>query len=106
MANGFSYREIDKTKRGVAKPGSSGKIKKQSNFKLALSMGVNWADLDTGIMYHIQEYADAMRDPKIPQEKKPTKIKMSRIKDGKDLGWAEPELVAIKMKDPEPDPNY
>ena len=87
-------------------PGSSGKIRKQENFKLAVSMGANWVDMDTGIMYMIQEYSEALHDPKIPKDKKPTKIRMVRVSDNADLGYADEYLVAEKMKDPEPDPRY
>ena len=89
-----------------AVPGSSGKTRKLSNFKLAVSMGVNWIDMDTGIMYMIQEYSDALHDPKIPKDKKPTKIRMIRVSDNTDLGMADEFVVAEKMKDPEPDPRY
>ena len=89
-----------------AVPGSSGKMRKLSNFKLAVSMGVNWIDMDTGIMYMIQEYSDALHDPKIPKDKKPTKIRMIRVSDNTDLGMVDEVIVAEKMKDPEPDPRY
>ena len=48
---------------------------------------------------------DAMHDPKIPKDK-PLQIRMTRVSDGKELGWADEWLVAEKMKDPEPDPRY
>ena len=32
------------------------------NFKFALGMGTNWADLNNGYMYMIQEYAEKMND--------------------------------------------
>lgn len=87
-------------------PQSSGKRRRLENFKTALGMGANWIDQDTGIMYHIQEYYDAMHDPRIPKDKKPTKIRMTKYKTGEDLGYADDWLVAEKMKDPEPDPRY
>ena len=89
-----------------AEPMSSGKIRKMENFKTALGMGANWVDLDTGIEYHIQEYYDALHDPKIPKDKKPTMIKMTKYKTGKIIGYADENIVAEKMKDPEPDPRY
>jgi len=100
----MNERVIRKNKTVI--PGSSGKRRKMDNFKLAVGMGVNWIDMDSGIMYMIQEYSDALHDPKIPEDKKPTKIRMVRYWDGKDLGWADETLVEQKMKDPEPDPRY
>lgn len=104
MQNGFPQRNIKKNKH--VEPGSSGKIRKLDNFKFALGTGSNWVDLDAGVMYHIQEYYEAMHDPKIPADKKPKAIHMTDIKTGADLGWADEWLVAEKMKDPEPDPRY
>ncbi len=104
MSEIFKTKTIKKNQH--AEPGSSGRRRSLENYKTAMGMMCNWADLDTGIMYHIQDYAEAMHDPKIPADKKPTKIKMTRIKDGTEIGWLEPELVAEKMKDPEPDPRY
>jgi len=86
--------------------GSSGKRRKLDNFKLAVGMGVNWVDMDTGIMYMIQEYSDALHDPKIPKDKKPTKIRMVKYATGEDLGYVDEVVVEEKMKDPEPDPRY
>ena len=57
-------------------------------------------------MYMIQEYSEMMRDPKVPDDQKPTKIRMVDYKTGKLLGWADEALVEQKMKDPEPDPRY
>lgn len=89
-----------------AEPGSSGKRRKLNNFKMAVGMGVNWVDMDTGIMYMIQEYADMLHDPKVPDDQKPTKIRMVKYKTGEDLGWADEAVVEQKMRDPEPDPRY
>ncbi len=89
-----------------AEPGSSGKRRHTDNFKLALGIGVNWIDMDTGIMYHIQDYADALHDRTIPEDKKPTKIRTTRVSDGAELGWVDAYLVEERMKDPEPDPRY
>ena len=93
-------------KNRPAVPGSSGKFRKLENFKLAVSTGSNWVDLDTGVTDMIQEYAEAIHDPKLPKDQKPTKIRMVDTKSGKDIGWADEWLVAEKMKDPEPDPRY
>ena len=100
----MSERVIRKNKPAV--PGSSGKRRKLDNFKLAVSLGTNWIDMDTGIMYMIQEYAEALHDPKVPKDKKPTKIRMVKYKTGEDLGMADEYVVEQKMKDPEPDPRY
>lgn len=87
-------------------PGSSGKRRKIDNFKTAVGMGANWIDMDSGIIYMIQEYAEALHNPKIPKDKKPTKIRMVKYKTGEDLGYADESVVEQKMKDPEPDPRY
>ena len=81
------------------------KKKPADNFKLALGMGVNWVDLDSGIIYMIQEYKEALDDPTIPKENKPTKIRMINSK-GDEIGWADPDIVQKKMSDPDPDPKY
>lgn len=104
MAGTDKTRTIRKNKH--AEPGSSGEIRKMDNFKTALGMGANWIDLDTGTEYHIQEYYEALHDPKIPKERKPTAIRMTRYKTGELIGWADEYIVAEKMKDPEPDPRY
>ena len=104
MQNGFPQRNVKRNHH--SEPGSSGKIRKLDNFKFALGTGSNWVDLDSGIMYHIQDYYEALHDPKIPKDRKPTQIRMTDIKTGKELGWADEALVAEKMKDPEPDPRY
>lgn len=100
----MNERTIRKNKR--TEPGSSGKKRKLTNFKLAVSLGSNWVDLDAGIIYMIQEYAEMLHDPKIPKDQKPTKIRMVDYKTNRDLGWADETLVEQKMKDPEPDPRY
>lgn len=100
----MNYREIKH--KNTAVPGSSGKKRKMDNYKFALGLGANWIDQDNNIMYMIQEYSDAIHDPKIPKDKKPTKIRMVDIKTGKDIGWADDWVIAEKMKDPEPDPRY
>ena len=104
MANGFPQKNIKVNKH--AEPMSSGKYRKLDNFKMAMSMGANWVDQDTGIVYHIQEYDEALHNPKIPKDKKPTQIRMTRLSNGTLLGWEDEAIVAQKMKDPEPDPRY
>jgi hypothetical protein len=76
------------------------------NFKLALGMGVNWVDLDKGYMYMIQEYKEALDNPEIPKDKKPTKIRVLKADGETEVGWVLPEVVEERMKDPEPDPRY
>lgn len=100
----MNERNIRRNKH--AEPGSSGKRRKLNNFKLAVGMGVNWVDMDTGIMYMIQEYSEMLHDPKVPDDQKPTKIRMVKYKTGEDLGWEDETVVEQKMKDPEPDPRY
>ena len=99
-----NMRTIRKNKPTVS--GSSGQFRKMQNFKLAVSLGSNWVDMDTGTTYMIQEYAEALHDPALPKDQKPTKIRMVDTKTGKDKGWADEWIVAEKMKDPEPDPRY
>lgn len=76
------------------------------NFKFALGMGTNWADLNNGYMYMIQEYAEKMNDPKIPKEQKPTKIRIMKLDGVTYVGEATPIEVRERMKDPIPDPKY
>lgn len=100
----WTQRTIKKNKH--AESFSSGKIRSLDNFKTAMGLGANWIDQDTGIMYHIQEYCELLRDPKIPKDAKPTKIKMSDVKTGKTIGYADEYTVKERMKDPIPDPRY
>ena len=80
--------------------------RKLNNFDFAFGMGMNWVDLDRGLMYMIQEYKEKLNDPSIPQDKKPKKIRIFKT-DGKTfVGEADPELIRERMKDPEPDPRY
>ena len=100
----FPEKHINQAKS--TEPRSSGKIRRMENYKFAMGLGANWIDQDTCIMYHIQEYYDALHDPKIPKDKKPTKIRMTNYKTGEELGYIDENLIAEKMKDPEPDPRY
>ena len=100
----MSERNIRRKKS--LEPGSSGRKRKLNNFKLAFGTGSNWVDLDSGVMYMIQEYSEMMRDPKVPDDQKPTKIRMVNYKTGELIGWADEAVVEQKMKDPEPDPRY
>ena len=100
----FQEKTIRKNKH--LEPNSSGRKRKLGNFQFALSLGANWVDQDKGNVYHIQEYYEALHDPKIPQDKKPTKIRMTSLKDNSEVGWVDEYTVAERMKDPEPDPRY
>lgn len=87
------------------------KKKQVDNFKFSMGMGMNWVDIDKGVLYHIQDYKEA-----IDKGEKPKGIRISSLTeteigpDGnivpKDLGYATEEQVEAKMKDPEPDPKY
>ena len=80
------------------------KKKPMDNYKVAFGFGVDWADMDRGILYHIREYRDALRDPKV--NPKPTKIRMTRLSDGTEIGWEDEYIVSERMRDPKPDPRY
>ena len=82
------------------------KKRQLNNFKFALGMGMNWADLDRGILYMIQEYSEQMRDTSISADKKPKKIRMMSLDGKTELGYLEPELIEERMKDPDIDPKY
>ena len=77
------------------------KKKKVDNYKFALGMGVNWADLDNGVLYHIQDYKEA-----IDRGEHPKGIKMTRLSNGAELGYADEYTVEKRMQDPAPDPRY
>ena len=80
--------------------------RKMNNFDFAFGMGVNWVDMDRGLMYMIQDYKEQLADPTIPLEKKPKKIKIMKTDGVTYVGEAEPEIIRERMKDPDPDPNY
>lgn len=80
--------------------------RKLNNFKFAMGMGVNWADMDAGKLYMLQTYVEQMNDPTIPPDKKPKKIQVMSLDGKTSLGWVEPEIVEERMQDPEPDPKY
>lgn len=79
---------------------------KLENYKFAMGLGTNWADLDAGRIYLIQEYCDAMNNPEIPKDKKPNKIRIAAMDGTTILGEISPEALEEKMKDPVPDPKY
>lgn len=80
------------------------KRKPMDYFKMAMGLGTNWIDLDSGIIYMIQEYKEALDNPEV--NPKPTKIRMVRAGTGEEIGWADEYTVAEKMKDPKEDPRY
>lgn len=102
--NQMPQRTIKKNRH--AEPFSSGKYRNLDNYKMAIGMGADWIDQDQGIKYHIREYYDLIHDPKIKKSQKPTKIRISDVKTGKELGWVDDYIVQEKMKDPQPDPRY
>jgi len=72
------------------------------NFDFCVGMGVNWVDMDTGKLYHIQEYSEALK-----KGENPTKIRVTRYSGGSDNEeWVDPMVVKERMEDPEPDPRY
>lgn len=82
------------------------KKRKANNFKFALGMGLNWVDMDKKCIYMIQEYAEKLRDPSIPLDKKPKKIRVMSMDEKTQLDFLEPEIIEERMKDPEPDARY
>ena len=72
------------------------------NYDFCYGMGVNWVDLNTGKMYHIQEYKEA-----IERGEKPEGIKVSYTCKPDDIIEVVGEYtLRERMKDPEPDPRY
>ena len=72
------------------------------NFDFCSGMGVNWVDMDSGRMYHIQEYKEAM-----DRGEKPQKIRVTTYSDpNTTIEWLDPMIVKERMEDPEPDPRY
>ena len=72
------------------------------NFDFCSGMGVNWVDMDSGRMYHIQEYKEAMDRGENPQ-----KIRVTTYSDpNTTIEWLDPMIVKERMEDPEPDPRY
>lgn len=77
------------------------KKKKIENFSFAMGMGNNWIDLDKEIIYHIQEYKEAMA-----RGEKPRGIRMTSLRTDEELGYADEYTIEQRMKDPVPDPRY
>lgn len=72
-----------------------------SNYDFTFGMGVNWVDMDSGVIYHIQEYKEALA-----RGEKPKGIRMTKVGNGTEIGYKDPVIVAELMKDPDPDPRY
>lgn len=72
------------------------------NYDFCYGAGVNYYDLTNGVMYHIQEYKEAIDRGEHP--------KGIRISVGGDISktkeWLDPIIVKERMEDPEPDPRY
>ena len=80
---------------------------KMDIYRFAIGSGMNWVDLNTGELFHIQEYVEKMRDPTIPRDEKPDKIKVSKLSDPTKFEWLDPILVEERMKKSErADPRY
>ena len=71
------------------------------NYDFCYGMGANWIDVDTGKMYHIQEYREA-----IERGEQPKGIRVTKGDSDEVLEWVGEYTLRERMKDPEPDPRY
>jgi len=72
------------------------------NYDFCYGMGVNWYDMSNGLMYHIQEYREA-----IDRGEQPQGIRVTVGGDiSKTVEWVNEYAIRERMKDPEPDPRY
>ena len=72
------------------------------NYDFCYGMGVNWYDMSKGLMYHIQEYREA-----IDRGEQPQGIRVTVGGDiSKTVEWVNEYAMRERMKDPEPDPRY
>lgn len=72
------------------------------NYDFCYGMGVNWYDMSNGLMYHIQEYREA-----IDRGEQPQGIRVTVGGDiSKTVEWVNEYAMRERMKDPEPDPRY
>lgn len=73
-----------------------------NNYDFAFGASVNWYDMGKGLMYHIQEYKEAINRGEHP--------KGIRVTQGGDpnrtLEWLDPVVAKERMADPDPDPRY
>ena len=72
------------------------------NYDFCYGMKANWVDMETGRMYHIQEYREAIDRGEIPKG-----IRVTQWGDPeKTLEWIDEYTLRQRMTDPEPDPKY
>lgn len=72
------------------------------NFDFCYGMKANWVDMDKGLMYHIQEYKEA-----IDRGEAPKGIRVTKWGNPADtIEWVDEFIVRERMKDQEPDPKY
>lgn len=72
------------------------------NYDFCYGAGVNWYDLDRGLMYHIQDYKEAIEKGENP--------KGIRVTRGGNLSntveFIDPVICRMRMEDTDPDPRY
>lgn len=73
------------------------------NFKFCVGSACNYVDMETGKMYHIQEYAEEIRKGKDPDK---IKVTYWDNANGPALEYVTPEQMKDIMADKEPDPRY
>ena len=72
------------------------------NYDVCYGAGVNFYDLEKGVMYHIQEYKEANEKGEHPKG-----IRVTRGGDiNQTIEWVQPEVLQDRMADPDPDPRY
>lgn len=72
------------------------------NYDFCFGAGANWYDMEKGLMYHIQEYKEALNNGE-----KPKGIRVTRGGDiQQTIEWVDPVILKERMSDPEPDPRY
>ena len=72
------------------------------NYDFCYGAGVNWYDLDKCLMYHIQEYKEALEHGENPKG-----IRVSKYGNiNETIEWVDPVICRERMKDDEPDPKY
>ena len=72
------------------------------SYDFCYGAGVNFYDLERGLMYHIQEYKEDLEKGEHPKG-----IRVSRGGDiNQTIEWIQPEILRDRMEDPDPDPRY
>ena len=71
------------------------------NFDFCYGMGVNYVDLDNGVMFHIQEYREA-----IDKGENPDGIRVTKFGSEDTIEIVGEYTLRERMKDKEPDPRY